>query len=220
MTDVHEHLVQANTCVVAFASGGGDFSGGVPHYEFGRSLGDMGVAYVLMRDSTGFSHLLGVAGIGDTYKVIEYILRLALTYDRVITIGLSVGALAAIHYGVYGAVDEVIALSPFTALGADSEAVYGLGWRDRCSWSLAANRNFSPMVDLLPLRPHIERNRPRVRAFVSDGEGTTHDWHHADRVGVREIALIPGASHSGLGKLMRDSGLLESVILGQAARGG
>lgn len=208
MSDVYEHLVPARTCVVAFASGGGEFSGDLPHFEFGRFLGSLDVAYVLLRDSTSFSHQYGIAGIGKRGDVCRYLDKLARGHDRLVMVGLSVGALAALMYGQLVPATDVIALSPYTSLGGNPAVVFGgEDWRERCPFPT----DIPLMIDLAPL--FTLGAIPRIRCFVSDGEGTSHDREHAERIGVTDITLVPGASHSGLGKLMRDNGMLRDAIL-------
>lgn len=220
MIDADLHLIHAKTCVVAFASGGGDFSEGVPHFEFGRSLEAMGVAYVLLRDSTGFSCQYGIDGIGPRAAVVAYLKILIMSYPRVMLIGLSVGALTALMYGqlisegplgstmrVYD--PEIIAMSPYTSLGDNPNAVFGEGWETRCPFPT----DVPMLINLQPIFPNGPI--PRVRAFISDGDGTSEDRHHAERIGITDITLVPGASHSGLGKLMRDNGMLRQLIIGE-----
>ena len=211
MSDVFEHLIPAQICVVAFASGGGEFSKDVPHFEFGNSLKAYGVAYVLLRDSTDFSCQYGIKGIGDRNTVATYILQLSGRYDRVILIGLSVGAMTAILYSeLVGEMVEVLALSPYTSLGSNPDAVFGPGWRDRVpNWV-----NYPILTDLVNLIEPSKGPRAKVTAFYSDGADTAADKWHADRIGIRKIVFVPGASHAGLGKLMRDNGMLKQLIAG------
>jgi hypothetical protein len=110
-------------------------------------------------------------------------------------------------------VNEVIALSPFTSLGDDPDVVFGgAGWRERCPFDI----DVSLLTDIKPLfRTTLFEYKPRccVRAFISDGEGTEHDRWMAERIGITDITLIPGTSHSGLGKKMRDEGIIRRLIL-------
>lgn len=208
MIDCHEHLKATDTCVVAFASGGGEFSAGLPHFEFGNSLEAMGVSYVLMRDSTGFSCQYGITGIGDRDAVCRYVDRLMALYPRVMTIGLSVGAMAALMYGQLVSVHEMVVLSPFTSLGGNPDAVFGADWRARCPFRV----DVPLLIDLTSIFPRGPC--PRTTAYISNGPDTEQDRFHAERIGITNITLIPGASHSGLGKLMRDNGMLQKAITG------
>ena len=198
---------------MAFASGGGYFSHDMPHFEFGHSLHDMRVSYVLFRDSLDFSCQYGVQGVGDREAVCQYIIAIKKRYPRLVLIGLSVGSMQALMYGQLVAyhgviVDEIIVLSPYTSLGDNPEAAFGHGWRERCPFST----DVPLLTDIKPLFPNGPI--PKVRAFLSDGEGTEEDRHHAERIGITDITLVPGSSHAGLGKKLRDNGLLRELILG------
>lgn len=204
---------------MAFASGGGDFSGDLPHFEFGRHLQSLNLAHVLLRDSTGFSHQYGVHGIGDRATVVKYIINMSSRYERLVLIGLSVGALAALMYGQLAAekldthTTEIIALSPYTSLGNDPRVVFGgSGWQERCPWPSVS---IPLMIDLA----RLYKNGPllHVRAFISNGENTDQDRWHAERIGITDITLVPGTSHAGLGRLMRDNGMLANLLLNESA---
>lgn len=221
MSDIVEHLIPTRTCVIAFASGGGDFSGDLPHFEFGRHLQELGLAHVLLRDSTGFSHQYGIHGIGDRASVVRYLICKGRRYPRLILIGLSVGALAALMYGQLAADQllnmhtdaEVIALSPYTSLGNNAKVVFGPSWHERCPWPSDTD-SVSLLIDLLPLYAHGPKLR--TRAFISNGQDTEHDRWHAERIGITDVIMIPGSSHAGLGKLMRDSGMLRKLLRDEA----
>ena len=86
--------------------------------------------------------------------------------------------------------------------------VFGKGWRENAHWNVDKHEL---AIDLLPWFPRGPQMR--ARAFISDGDGTEHDRHHAERIGITEITLVPGASHSGLGKLMRDNGMMHRLIV-------
>jgi pimeloyl-ACP methyl ester carboxylesterase len=207
LTDFEEHRVGASICVVAFASGGGEFSGGIPHFEFGRFLDSLGIDYVLLRDSTDLTYQYGVTGLGDRKAVCAYLQAIAPQYNRLILMGLSVGALGALMYAQLARVGEVIVLSPFTSLGDNTAHVFGPGFQPLTDEPLH--------IDLAPL--YAGGPSQPIRAFLSDGDGTTEDRAMAERVGIRDLTLVPGAPHAGLGKLMRDNGMLRALILGEAA---
>jgi hypothetical protein len=208
MKDFEQRLFSGTKiCVLAFASGGGDFSGDVPHYEFGNTLEQMGVSYVLFRDSTHFCCQYGIHGIGDREAVCKYIRDLREQFKCVKTIGLSVGALSAFMYGQLSPVDDVIALSPFSSLGSEPYSIWGQDWQNKCSW----RTDVQFLGDLKPI--FLDGPLTKMRAFLSDGEGTDQDRHHAERIGITDITLVPGSSHAGLGKLMRDNGMLKGLIL-------
>jgi hypothetical protein len=215
--DVIEHLIDAETCVVAFASNEGEFSVEMPHFEFGKTLRGMGVAYVLVRDSTGYRQHYGIQGIGDRAAVVSYLLQLGDKYQRLVLVGLSSGALAAMMYGQLMAMDalfihdglEVIAISPYSDVG-DPPGAYGKDWQSRGPWDVLSMSLLSDIKPIFEGGPKV-----KIRAFYSDGIGTEYDFEQAHRIGVTDLTLVPGASHSGLGKLMRDKGLLQKVLLGK-----
>jgi pimeloyl-ACP methyl ester carboxylesterase len=204
MTGYEEHLSDTQTCVVAFASGDGStIIPDVPNFEFGATLEKLGCSYVLMRCSNAeIWYEAGVEGIGDRTSVASYVALLAHRY-RVITVGVSWGAYGALLYGQLGCVQEIIAISPITGTGAMIEPELEKRWHHR----IAA----SHPIDLKPLfmsRPRVAR----IRAFISDGDGTELDRMMAQRLGIKNINLIPGHSHSGLAKHMRDSGSFERLF--------
>lgn len=210
MSDVLEHLGQTKGCVVSFASGGGDCGDGLPHFEFGRTLRGIGLSYVLLRDSRERWYLDGVEGIGDEASVAAYIGLLGSRYDRLLTVGLSSGAFAALKFGWLARVDEVIAMSPLTAIGTVAVAEFGPDWAHRVN--LPPEYGLGESLDVAPF--YTAADRPYVRAFVSDGEGTELDRRMAERIGSDEITLIPGCSHARLARRMIETGQLQKALLG------
>jgi hypothetical protein len=61
-SDVVENLVNSDLCVVSFSSNENEFSVEMPHFEFRKTLDKMGVAYVLLRDSTDTGSTTGLLG--------------------------------------------------------------------------------------------------------------------------------------------------------------
>lgn len=211
MVDVlSRHVAGATTCVAAFASGGEAFHHAVPAFEWQRTLDGLGVSYILLRDSRERWWQEGVAGIGNTAAVVEY-LRDEMNrpaYESRFAIGLSSGAFAALMYGQLVPVDEVIAISPLTLLGPAAEAEFGPGWAARVR--LPAHQA-GLEVDLRPL--FEPGTRPAVRAFVSDGDGAELDARMCGLIGLTPN-LIPGHTHAGLAKHMVEAGMIEKLIVG------
>lgn len=211
MSDVATALLDGHTCVVAFASGGGDFSEGVPHFEFGRSLAAMNLSYVLFRDSTHCNCHHGVKEIGDRNAVAWFVKSLKQRYPRIVTLGLSSGSYGALLYGQLAEVDECIALSPYTLFPPHPET--GEYWcpPDLTQWDLPS----PPPPGEYDLERFFPNGPiPRTRTFLSDGDGTGLDRNMAERIGIWDITLVPGTSHAGLGKLMRDNGMLKHLLAG------
>lgn len=232
MNDFQEHHIPgAETVVVAWASGGGEFGAGLPHFEFGNMLKTLGVSHALMRDSTGRWFTKGVHGLGDQKAVLVYLQCLKDTYDRVVSIGLSSGAYAALLYGQLANVTETIAISPITGLGDVLKAEVDPKWHHRVD--LPADFPFP--IDLKPTFPGGPNHR--LLGYVSDGDGAELDvgmferllrqgglahTHATDDGWVRQydadpnasLTMIRGFTHSELARGMRDSGQLARIIRG------
>jgi hypothetical protein len=125
--------------------------------------------------------------------------------------------MAALLYGQllagdpdYAGTAEVVMLSPYSDVGPPDDA-YGQNWTTRGPWDVSKYRVVADLEVLFEHGPVIP-----VKAFYSDGVGTETDKWHAERLGVTDIAFVPGAGHSDLGRFMRDSGLLQRVIRGGA----
>lgn len=175
-----------DTIVVAFASGD------QRQFQFQRSLSDLGVSFVVMRDSRGHWYQDGVAGIGHMGDVAAWIGRLKSEhgYKRVITLGLSSGAYGALLYGqISQGVDQVIAISPVTGMGEAMAEELRTG-----HGKLA---HLIPRIMPDPARP-IERAIadlrtfypagpiPQLHGFVSDGDGTELDRFMFERLLTRD----------------------------------
>ena len=205
MIDYEEHLKGSLTVVFAFASARGDY-GDVPRYEFSGTLARMGVDHVLMKDEIEGYYQDGVRGIGGIDDVVDYMRRIAARYDRTIAFGLSSGAYGALMFGQLAPTHEVIAVSPVSGLGPDVHPDFDPAWHYRV-YHAPEKR---PIRDLKAI--YAGGPRARVRAFVSDGTGCELDEVMARRIGIEDVTVIPGADHAGLGRRMRDMGLLAELI--------
>lgn len=204
MTDFEEHLAPSPTLVFAFSSSRGDY-GDLPRYEFGASLREMGLAYVLLRDSTEGWWQRGVAGIGDIDDVAAYMRRIMQIYPRSVALGLSSGAYAALLFGQRAPTHEVLALSPVTGQGGsvypDFHPMHHHRVRDEPG---------RPVIDIKD--EYRDGPRARVRVFVGDQPGTDLDRQMALRAGLTDVTLVPGSDHAGLARAMRDRGMLRELL--------
>lgn len=202
MNDFEVHMKgNGGRLIIAFAGGPQNV------YQFHNTLRNTGLSYILMRDSTQRYHHYGVKGIGDQKAVVEFIRGVLFTrrgrLGPVITVGISSGAYAALLYGQLTPVDEVIVISALTGRQKSE-------WPEE-DWPFIVDPA-NPDVELLPLFKNGPT--PRVRAFISDGEGTRLDRKMIERLGIKNITLVPGYSHSDLARGMRDSGLLKELLCG------
>lgn len=197
--------IPGDTVVVAFASGASRF-------EWGNFLSRENIPHVLMRDTTDRWHQEGVKGIGDFEATRQYLVGLGLTYRRTVMLGLSSGSHAALLYGHVAFADRIVAISPTTGKGDAIKGDIPPEWWHR----IEHGPEYYPVRDLQPL--YADEGAPgRVRAFISDGEGTELDRIMIERIGVTAsaITLVPGHSHAGLARAVRDNGMLEAALRGE-----
>src|SRR5579863_10023189 len=105
-----EHLIDSETCVVAFATEGGEYSEHMPAYEFGGVLSAFPVSYVLVRDDGHWYHE-GIEHMTLNASV-DYVQGLCHRYPRVVALGLSYGAHGALLIGKLARVSLIVAISP------------------------------------------------------------------------------------------------------------
>jgi len=202
MTDLVENLTDSKVCVVGFASMGEDCGGGIPPFEWARTFGDLGVSTVLMRDRHLCWYQRGVEGVGDVEDVAGYVAELRMKYDRVITVGISMGGYAAILFGVLGDATEVVAMSPQTLLRDDDR--WNNHWRD----------HVRPVMRYEDLRPVCAGKTRLIRCYIGEVEPYfERDFAHALRVAdVERIVIVPGCTHSSVGPYLRDSGFFRDLV--------
>lgn len=203
MNDFITEFCTSDICVVSFASDSQQL------FEFGMTLRSCNVAHVLFRDVRTKWYQHGVMGIGDRPAVVTYLQRLTHRYSYVKTLGISSGAYAALLYGQLAAVDEVIAISPVTGKEVDD---FDPKWH-KYILPQPGIPDPSPIDDLRQF--FKEGLATRVSAFVSTGFGAEVDFQMVTRIGVpdKDITIIPGYEHSTLARHMRDTGLLQQVIM-------
>jgi pimeloyl-ACP methyl ester carboxylesterase len=204
MTGVQEFLNCAPPLVIAFAGGPQN------RFQFGKSLTALKVPHVLLRDETQRHYEFGIGMMGEDLLV-EYINTIAKEFYlfRVILVGVSSGAYAALKYGLLASVsvDEVVAISPITGRSQSTAADFPAEY-----WDRIVDPN-QPDLDLKPLYSRWDGN-PKVRAFISDGEGCELDRRMCERIGIpgENIQLVPGYSHGNLARGMRDLGMFGEIF--------
>lgn len=203
MRDVYEcHAATSEICVIAFSTHG------AKEFEWRRSLNDLGVSYVLVRDTSERWYTEGVSGIGGQEEVATFLHNVTRNYKRRIALGLSSGAYGALLFGAKIPAHEIIAISPVTVLGHSVAHEFEPQWRRRLGLSPPLSRD----LDLRPL--YTNGSRRTVRAFVSDGDGAELDARMCELIGVAPT-LISGHSHAKLARHMVDAGMIRDLILGE-----
>jgi len=178
-------------------------------FQFDRTFRRYWIPHVLFRDSTQRYHAQGITGVGDRDAVLNYIRSFSHKSRglKVRTIGISSGSYAALLYGQLAPVNEVIAISP-------------LSGRETDDWPLQWHHKIGPSPDYMPDLRQFFRNGPipKITAYVSDGDGckfpdgTEADKYMAERIGIKDIAMVPGYAHRDLARGMRDLGLLKQIL--------
>lgn len=205
--DLQENLIVSPTCLVGFTSMGEDCGDGHSPFECMRTFAELGCATVLMRDRHLAWYQCGVEGVGDIDAVATRVARLKLKYPRVITTGISMGGYAALLFGLLGGADEIVAMSPQTCIDLDGSIVPGDA-RWRAHW-----RNHMPQI-LYPDLSVVGWTPSRMRIFIGDvgDPDCGFDRIHADRMEGAEITVLPGCTHTTVGRALRDSGFFRELV--------
>jgi hypothetical protein len=204
MSNHLEHLLDTETCVVAFASRNLDEAGNV-RFDFQNLLDTLGVSYVLIRDPELYWYQHGVPGLGDILAIAEYVKGLTKRYKRVVTLGVSMGGYAALLFGYLAEVSEVIAISAQTMTGGQVVREFGTShyFGEACIHGEFHDiRNY-------------EHDRTKVTCYVTDGQCARYDLRYAQRLKFAKVEMVPGYTHAGLAKHLRDVGVLSSILIGE-----
>ena len=201
MVDFEEHLepTRKGPLVFAFASENDH------RFEWGHYLDKIHVPHVMFKDGSDQWYAYGCAGIGDMDAIVKY-LRKFVTFRDCMALGLSKGAYAALKFASLAKIPRVLALCPVTGCGDYVKCDFPPNW-----WHRIEHIRPFPIEDLKPLYTN-GGFVPIVKAFISDGDGTELDRQMCERVGITDIILIPGFSHSNLARGMRDGGMLDKLM--------
>jgi hypothetical protein len=212
---IHAELSAAsNTLLIAFSGIFGGF-GGMPVFEFSRTLEKFAVKKFFVRDLAQAWYQRGLPEAGGTIdEVSEYLqgsIR-QLNVQRIVTLGNSMGGYAALLFGWLLQVDEAHAFSPQTYI-------------DRKRRLLTRDSRWKDQIDQIYQVGEFDRRYLDLRAlFQSRSVRTTFhlyychsnrlDRHHATR--MRKFPNVVLHRHNAGGhvlvKWLRDIGSLDTLL--------
>lgn len=193
---------------------------GIPAFEFMRIVESIGSRRIFLRDRRRIWYQRGVAGVGPTPDAVADGLAGLVASSgasKVVFVGSSAGAYAALLFSTLVPVHEVIAFGPQTVI--DPEVRASLGDERWHKSTAALERNGGPDERYRDLRPLFERfagDRPKVTLHYA--AESRLDVAHAERLaGISGVDLQshPGRDHNIPAALKRDgrlAALLEQGI--------
>ena len=197
----------------------GGIAGGVsmPVFEFFRMTAGYPVKKAFLRDPRRGWYQLGLPGVGETAADVRRLLDDVISHaraERVVMAGASAGGFAALLFGTWCGVDEVIAFSPQTFIDADNRLAAGDDrWAEQIANLHATLEGRGATLDLLDVLPDAA-TPTRYSVHVSDDDPL--DLVHAERIASRggvELVVHERGGHR-LVKTLRDRGVLQPLLLG------
>ncbi len=189
---VIERGISRDLLVIAFAGFGGWLAVNPFHFFSLSSL--IKYSRVMLRDPSKTCYLAGIPGVAGGYRPLLELLRETIDYlapRKVMALGTSGGASAALLFGHALKVDYVHAFAPYTYGDADNLTRY----QDREMLSrhrrvIARMRAVSPEVQkLMDLGKVLANDNGTTRYFVHYCEGRS-----ADVIRAKHIATCPGVT--------------------------
>jgi hypothetical protein len=205
---------ESRTLLVLF----GGIAGGVsmPVFEFFRLTKGFPAKKAFLRDPRRGWYQLGIPGVGESASDVRAFLSAAIERaqaDRVVMAGASAGGFAALLFGSWCGVNEVIAFSPQTFVDAENRRLAGdKRWPEQVDALHQAMGGRSSTLDLLDVLP-VDPGKTEYQIHVStdDPLDLVHAHRVADRGGVNVIEHQQGGHR--LVKTLRDRGLLQPMLL-------
>lgn len=199
--------------LVAFAGVGGAF--GFPVFEFYTMLADVPVNKLFVRDLRRAWYHLGVPGLGrDLGEIAVAIRRRAeeAGASRLVTLGVSSGAYAALALGAIAGADGALAFSPQSFIDPVRRRRHGDDrWHEMVNPLYAVLGTQQPSYDLRwILRQHRDHGRLDVWFPLRHKLDTVHA---ARLLGVPGVRLRPKWTRDhNVARELRDDGKLRSVV--------
>ena len=196
----------------------GGIAGGVsmPVFEFFRLTADYPAKKAFLRDPRRAWYQLGLPRVGETAADVRRLLEAGISRsgaERVVMAGASAGGFAALLFGAWCGVDEVLAFSPQTFIDDEQRRRYGDDrWPEQIAHLHAAMTGRDAILDVLPVLPE-SIGATRFQVHVSDDDAL--DLLHAERIALRGGVDIQVHARGGhrLVKTLRDRGLLQPLLL-------
>lgn len=188
---------------------------GIPVFEFYNSIKHIDCDKIFIRD---FNQAWYHKGLNTELKDITAIANFLKekinieSYSRVVFIGNSMGAYAAILFGVMCDVDHVVAFSPQSYIDKFRRFIF----RDR-RWKQELSQVYShpgTQRQYFDLRPFLRKAKYNCSIHIYYSSSLKLDKKHAERLSEIEAIKLhpnPDAGHT-LVKYLRDQGLLNSII--------
>jgi hypothetical protein len=196
----------------------GGIAGGVsmPVFEFFRLTSGFPAKKAFLRDPRRGWYQLGIPGVGDSPADVRAFLAAGIErarVKRVVMAGASAGGFAALLFGSWCQVDEVIAFSPQTFIDAGNRRLAGDSrWPEQIDALHQSKNGREVTLDLLDVLPTAPgRTRYQVHVSTDDPLDLVHARRIAGRGGV-EIFEHERGGHR-LVKTLRDRGLLQPMLL-------
>ena len=208
-SNIKETLRNTSTLVVAFSSLNA-WGEKAKEFDWRTLADDQTISSILVRDLDDTWYNRDPVGPGtDLRDLVAYVRSRARKYRRVVCIGSSMGAYAAIAIGKLIDADQVIAFSPQTLIDADRLEAYG---DDR--WSDYFRRlPTTALKDLITLAALNSRSRTKIDIYVSH-ERDDQDLRQAQNLsGVSGVAIhVMERSRHNLVDTLRATGLLRPLV--------
>jgi pimeloyl-ACP methyl ester carboxylesterase len=191
--------------VIAFAGLGGNF-------QFVNTLASYDVNVIFLRDLKRNWYLNGIPGAGETVSDIVEFLKNEIEKagsNKVIAIGASAGAYAALLYGARLQADTIIAFSPQTFLGPLRRILYlDYRWKTRMKQIYEGRKKNEVYYDL---KPWLKQFNGEAKLLYDASHRL--DRFHAARLKQNNIEHIRFAiGGHGLVKYLKESGELKTLL--------
>lgn len=189
---------------------------GIPVFEFFNSIADISCDKIFLRDFEQAWYQIGVDNELNSFEKVANYLKETIRknkYDKVCFMGNSMGGYAAILFGSYLSVDQVISFAPQTFIDKWKRRLYKDG-----RWSEQINRiHASPSKNKIfhDLKKHLKNHssaKTKIHIYFSPTDKL--DKKHASRLKHFSNITLHSVNKGGhaVVKTIRDSGELNTLL--------